>query len=233
MDHKLRQLINFGREHYIAGDYAKAEQYLAAAVGQEARFADLYNMLGVVYHDQSRFAEAEEAFEEALKINPIYTEAALNLSVTYNDRGKYEEARQIYMRVLNNSANQPRSLDPFAQGKLANMHAELGVAYASLGLYAEAVNELQAALDLCPGFVDIRTRLGGVLRDMGLYDKAIREYRRAIEERAGYVPARLGLFLTLYAAGQRDLARSEVKDVLARDPENRVAKAYLRMVGES
>jgi len=233
MDQKLRQLINFGREHYVAGDYAKAEQYLAAAVSQDARFADLYNMLGVVYHDQSRFAEAEEAFEEALKINPNYTEAALNLSVTYNDRGKYNEAREIYMRVLNNSANQPRSLDPFAQGKLANMHAELGEAYASLGLYAEAVNGLQAALDLCPNFVDIRTKLAGVLRDMGLHDKAIREYRRAIEERVEYIPARLGLFLTLFAAGQRDAARAEIKEVLARDPENRVAKAYLRMVGES
>ncbi len=59
MDQKLRQLINFGREHYLAGDYSKAEQYLAAAVSEAPGFADLYNMLGVVYHDQSRFAEAE------------------------------------------------------------------------------------------------------------------------------------------------------------------------------
>jgi tetratricopeptide (TPR) repeat protein len=189
-------------------------------------------MLGVVYHDQGRFAEAEEAFEEALKINPTYTEAALNLSVTYNDRGKYAEARDIYMRVLNNSASQPRSLDPFAQGKLANMHAELGEAYQSLGLYAEAVRELQAALDLCPSFVDIRTRLGNVLRDMGLHDKAIREYKQVKDAKPDFLPARLSLGLTYYASGQRDMARAEVREVLERDPGNKVAQAYMRMLGD-
>ena len=231
MDPKVRQLVNFGREHYLAGDYPKAEQYLAAAVGQ-ARFADIYNMLGVVYHDQGRFAEAEEAFEEALKINPNYTEAALNLSVTYNDRGRYDEAREIYMRVLNISSQQPRSLDPYAQGKLANMHAELGGAYASLGLYAEAVRELQLALELCPGFADIRTQLGNVLRDTGLHDQAIKEYQRVKDEKPEYMPARLALGLTLYAAGNRAAARAEIDQVLERDPQNRVARAYLRMLGE-
>ncbi len=230
VDQKLRQLINFGREHYLAGDYEKAEQYLAAAVGEAPGFADLYNMLGVIYHDQSRFAEAEEAFEEALKINPLYTEAALNLSVTYNDRGKYDRARDVYLRVLGNSAAQPRSLDPFAQGKLANMHAELGDAYASLGLYAEAVHSFAAALDLCPSFVDIRTKLASVLRDMGLPGKAIHEYQRVKDERPDYIPARLGLCLALLASGQRETARDEIRFVLETEPSNQLANAYLRML---
>jgi tetratricopeptide (TPR) repeat protein len=154
------------------------------------------------------------------------------LSVTYNDRGKYAEAREIYMRVLNNSAQQPRSLDPFAQGKLANMHAELGEAYSSLGLHAEAVRELQTALELCPTFVDIRTRLANVLRDMGLHDKAIREYKMVKDAKPDYLPARLSLGLTYYASGQRDLARTEVEQVLERDPGNKVARAYARMLGD-
>ena len=41
---------------------------------------------------RSGLRDAEEAFENALRLNPRYTEAALNLSVTYNDRGKYERA---------------------------------------------------------------------------------------------------------------------------------------------
>jgi tetratricopeptide (TPR) repeat protein len=64
-------------------------------------------MLGVVYHAQGRFSDAEEAFETALRLNPRYTEAALNLSVTYNDRGKYDRAREVYMRAISSSAGPP------------------------------------------------------------------------------------------------------------------------------
>jgi tetratricopeptide (TPR) repeat protein len=85
-------------------------------------------MLGVVYHAQGRFQDAEGAFETALRLNPRYTEAALNLSVTYNDRGKYDLAREVYRRAVTASASQPGSLDQFARGKLADMHADLGAA---------------------------------------------------------------------------------------------------------
>ena len=47
-----------------------------------------------------------------------------------------------------------------------------------------------------------------------------------------YLPARLSLGLTYYAAGQRDLARSEIEQVLERDPQNKVARAYMRMLGD-
>jgi tetratricopeptide (TPR) repeat protein len=70
MDHRLRQLIALGREHYAAGEYDKAEQYLAQVVTEQRGFADVFNMLGVIFHSQGRFAEAEEAFEKALDINP-------------------------------------------------------------------------------------------------------------------------------------------------------------------
>src|SRR6476469_2366042 len=116
---RLQQLITLGREHYHANEYDKAEPFLAQAVAIRPTFPDVFNMLGVIYHAQGRFQDAEEA-----------SEAALNLSVTYNDRGKYDKAREVYARVISNSYQQPRSLDPFARGKLANMHADLGAAYA-------------------------------------------------------------------------------------------------------
>src|SRR5215467_6647830 len=104
-------------------------------------------MLGVVYHSQGRFSDAEEAFEAALRLNPRYTEAALNLSVTYNDRGKYDRAREIYTRAVIGAAGQPNMLERFARGKLANMHADLGAAYAGLAMFNEAVREYSKALD--------------------------------------------------------------------------------------
>ena len=50
----------------------------------------------MVFHDQGQFARAQRAFEAALRLNPAYTEAALNLAVIYNDMGKYREAKEVY-----------------------------------------------------------------------------------------------------------------------------------------
>src|SRR5262249_27745328 len=153
--------------------------------------ADIFNMLGVIYHDQGRYAQAQEAFEQAMRINPSYTEAALNLAVTYNDLGKYHEAKEIYSKAMVRSRGEPRSLDPFAKGKIANMHAELGDAYAGLGLADEAVREFEKALSLCPGFVDIRTKLGLGLRDMGRAEEALRELRAVKQLNPSFLPGRI------------------------------------------
>ncbi|MGL1241067.1 tetratricopeptide repeat protein, partial [Vibrio parahaemolyticus] len=85
-------------------------------------------------------------FERALEINPSYTEAALNLAVTYNDRGKYEAARAVYARIKGKPSGSISTLDPFARGKLANMHADLAQAYADSGLPREAIEELSKAV---------------------------------------------------------------------------------------
>jgi tetratricopeptide (TPR) repeat protein len=230
MDERLRQLIALGREHYKAGEYDKAEQYLSQVVQEHRGFADIFNMLGVIYHDQGRFAEAEESFEGALRINPSYTEAALNLSVTYNDRGKYAQAREVYAQALSNTNRSQRHLDPFAKGKIANMHAELGAVYAGMAMYEEAVREFEKALELCPDFVDIRTKLGHVLRDMGRPQAAIREYERVKRSKPGYIPARVALGVTLYSIGRRPEAIAEWERVLEIDPTDRSSAAYLRMV---
>ena len=232
MAERLEQLITLGREHYQAGEYEKAEKYLAEVVEIRPTFPDVFNMLGVIYHAHGRFQEAEEAFENALRINPNYTEAALNLSVTYNDRGKYDKAREIYSRVMSTSYDQPRSLDPFARGKLANMHADVGAAYAGLGMHDEAVREYSKALDLCPDFVDLRVRLGNVYRDMGMHNAAAAEFEHAKRLKPDYLPARINLGVVLFSLGRRDEAIAEWNAVLAEDPQNQKALLYLRMVKE-
>ncbi|HWO18718.1 MAG TPA: tetratricopeptide repeat protein [Kofleriaceae bacterium] len=228
----MQQLIALGREHYNAGELERAEPFLAEAAAERPGFPDLYNMLGVIYHSQSRFSDAEEAFETALRLNPRYTEAALNLAVTYNDRGKYDRAREVYTRAVSALSGQRNALDRFARGKLANMHADLGAAYAGLAMFEEAVREYGKALELCPDFADLRVRLGTVYRDMGDPQAAIAELEHAKRLRPDYLPARIHLGVTLFSLDRRDAAIAEWKGVLAVDPTNKSAQLYLRMVNE-
>jgi Flp pilus assembly protein TadD len=91
----LRDLVARGRAHYQAGEHVQAVACLTEVLREKAPYPDVYDMLGFIYHQEGRLAEAEEMFREALRLNPAYTEAALNLVVTCNDLGKYAEAKTI------------------------------------------------------------------------------------------------------------------------------------------
>src|SRR6188768_1186016 len=166
MDDHLKQLLLLGREHYQKREFDKAEHMLKQVVQQTDRYADVFDMLGVIAHSRGDFAQAEQHFEKAVALNPNYTEAQLNLMVTYNDLGKYDSAREIYSRIRSRGA-EGGSGDPFAKGKIANMHAELSQAYQDAGMVPEAVAELERAVNLCPQFADLRTRLAVLYRDSG------------------------------------------------------------------
>ena len=233
MDDRLRDLLNRGREHYLAREYDRAERYLSELAREQLAYADVYDMLGVIYHQQGRLIDAETVFKEALRINPAYTEAALNLAVTLNDLGKYRDAKEIYERAMAASKNSPRHLDPFAKGKIANMHADVGAAYHAVGLFEDAVREYERALALCPKFVDIRTKLGATFREMGNIVAAVREFERVKTENPRFAGGRLHLGLSYYAQGRREEAAAEWQQVLDMAPDNKSAQMYLAMVRQS
>jgi tetratricopeptide (TPR) repeat protein len=233
MDEELRRLITSARAHYHARDWDAAEKVLVQVTERHRGFADVWSMLGVIWHGQGKLVEAQGAFEQAMALAPGYTEAALNLAVTYNDLGKYKEARDVYARVIQRTRAAPRSLDPFVKGKLANLHAEVAAAYTAHALYPEAVREYHHALELCPTFGDLRTRLALVLRDAGELGEAARELEIVKTTQPRYLPARIALGTTLYMLGRRDDAAREWQAVLAEDPENKAAHMYLRVTADA
>lgn len=230
MDEHTKQLLLLGREHYQKRELEKAEQMLRQVLEKDDRLADVHDMLGVICHSRGNFTQAEHHFERALALNPNYTEAALNLAVTYNDRGKYEAARQVYARIKGSPGGSLTGLDPFARGKIANMHAEVGQAYADAGLAREAIAEYEKAVALCPQFADLRTRLGALLREVNELPRAREQYEAAVNARPGYVTARIQLGITLLSLGESIAAREQWTKVLEIEPENARAKMYLRMM---
>lgn len=240
----MKDLLEQARERFQAHDYASAEPLLEQALVTARNFADVHHMLGVIFHDSGKFGKAIEAFQEALKINPGYTEALLSLAVTYNDIGMYNEARAVFARAKQGldeggaeKAQAPmvpgqEPIDPFVKGKLANMHNDLGDVYAALLQYDQAIAEYTRALALRADFADIRTSLGKVLRDAGRKEEALRELTAARTERPRYAPAGIQLGVTYYSLGRNAEAKAAWNDVLAYDPANAKAKMFLKLVSE-
>ncbi len=230
MNERVKQLLVLGREHYAKREFEKAEQMLRMVLEEEDRYADVHDMLGVIAHSRGNFLVAERHFERALEINPAYTEAALNLAVTYNDRGKYEKAREVYSKIKVGPSGTTAGLDPFARGKIANMHADVGQAYHDAGLTREAIAEYEKATALCPHFADLQTKLGTLLREVNDLPGARTRYEAALQQKPNYVPARLQLGVILLSLGDPRGAEEHWRHVIGIEPENSQAKMYLRML---
>lgn len=230
MDDELRKQLAFGRESFEKREYFEAERTLARVLEQHDALADVHNMMGLMAHNRGDFAKAQRHFERALALNASYTDAALNLAVTYTDLGKYDQAQATLQKlgIRGKRLGDAKELEPFARGKLANMHAEVAQAYADLGMADDAIHELQRAIALAPSFADLRHKLAQHLQARGRLEEARGELEAALGHSPHFLPAKLRLGLVLAAQGDVGGAREAWNEVLAVEPDNPIAKMYLR-----
>jgi tetratricopeptide (TPR) repeat protein len=227
-----QELVDEGRKHFESRNYSQAERYFLQTLSKGAEYADVLNMLGVIYHAAGKFNDSIACFQQALAINPNYTEAVLNLAVLRNDLGDYKEAKELYKRI-GGKKKKSKEMNSVLKGKISNMHMGLGDTYSGIGHYKEAIEEFKKALVLNPNYKDIRTKLGICYRENNQKDLSIKELAKAVKENPNYTPARIQLGLSYYSAKHVKKAEREWKEVLKRDKKNETVKIYLRLCEKS
>ena len=228
MDPELRQLLNQATTAFQAGDYEAAEPLLLALAERPPVFANVYNMLGFLYSQRGLPERAVDLFRRALAINPNYTEAQLNLTITLADMGVYDQALDEFSKA---HAREERSGAPVSspvRDRLANAHANLGRLYHELRLYDHATAEFDKALTWAPRFADLHWRRAQSLAEKGDLDQAARGFLRALEINPRYTQAYLDLGMVFLRRGNREHAIHAWQKAQSLDPENRLAKIYLR-----
>ncbi|GAC1596288.1 MAG: hypothetical protein NVS4B10_05220 [Myxococcales bacterium] len=236
VDDQVRELVALGKEHFQRGDHALAAGHLEQVVARGVDLPDVHFVLGCIQHHLGDFELAQRSFARSLELNPAYVEAALNLAVVCNDMGHHQRAQEVYGAALAQVQAGRRDpvgvlqLDAYTLGKLANLHAEVADAYASVQRPGEAATEYRRALALCPGFVDLRIKLSCALRDAGDLASSLGELEIAVGSAPAYLPARLALGIALYAAGRLDEAITQWEEVARADPQHRTAAMYLKLV---
>lgn len=225
----ISEFVTLGKQHFENKEYDRASKYLQKVISMNYKYADVYNMMGVIAHVGGRFASAIRYFQEALELNPTYTEAILNLAVLYNDLGQYDDAKKLYGELKSSSKKSSGEIEPVLKGKLSNLHAEIGDIYRSVGLYNHAIEEYSKALKLNPNYFDIRTKLGQAFREEGKLDESVKELSAVIKLKKSYAPALVQLGLTYYTLDKLPNAKKSWKEALDAEPENKYAQMYLKL----
>jgi tetratricopeptide (TPR) repeat protein len=227
-----RESYTRGRTLFERGETEAALEELGKLLETRGGFADVHYMMGVLFDRQGDVEQAAERLREAVHLNPSYAEALLALASVCERRGDFERSREYAEQAGAVSRGTPGELDRTTRGKLANLQAAVGDAYAEVGEQREAIDAYRKALERCPEFHDIRYRLGVSLRNAGLPDQAIREFKRVLRGNAKLYDAHVQLGLTYYAVGRPRDARERWEAVLKRDPARRDARMYLRLIAE-
>ncbi len=99
----------------LAGKTAEAEPVLLELTGQHPSDAEGWSLLGLLYQNRDRFAEAVKPLQTAVALNPSDVPALNSLGFTYFALGKMEQAERTFKKAIEQNARLTRPLaDPYA-----------------------------------------------------------------------------------------------------------------------
>ena len=165
--HREPDLIARGRDRFTVRDFHGAVLLLREAVVEGYAYPDVYNLLALSLALIERPLEALAAFDRAIALNPRYVEAHLNRAVLLSALGRDEEAQQSFESAHQLGRADESGFTVVVANRLANAHASLGEHYRDAGALNEAIAQFARALELRPGFQDIRLSPARALVERG------------------------------------------------------------------
>jgi tetratricopeptide (TPR) repeat protein len=227
------RLLARARDRFTVQDYYGAIYLLEEIVASGRAFADVHHLIGVSLSLLGRADEALAQFERALDLNPRYLEALIHQGLVLAELGRRAEAEDSFRRATESVAPPAAGLPAPVAARLANQHAELADAYAEAGALARAVEQYERALELGPGFHDLRYRMARVMLEAGRALDAREALEDVVRARPNFVDAEAALGLAHFLSGDAVGARDIWQACLARRPENARVEAYLAMLGRT
>jgi tetratricopeptide (TPR) repeat protein len=125
------------RALYLAGRDAEAERALTAAAALATRDDEIPYDLGRVYYQQTRYHEAVEQFQRAIRLNPQSHKAYDNLGLATEALGDVAQALRHYLKAIELVHTGHPSYD-VVYANLADLMLKLGEYRKAFDLAAEA-----------------------------------------------------------------------------------------------
>jgi len=167
-----------------------------------------HNNLGYVLVAQGQPAEAIKHYQEALAINPNYSEVINNLGTALLNQGRLDEAAKYYHRAL--------EIYP----DFAEAYNNLGILLTKQGQTVEAIEQYRKAIELNPSRAEFYNNLGNLLSKQGRTDEAIEQFQKALEVAPDNAKVRFNLANILTAKGRWDEVIEQYQQALKQMPDS-------------
>ena len=196
---------------------------------------------GNVLEDESRFQDALERYEAAIRLAPDLARAHLNRGNALLALGDPDGASDAYATALlrdpdyaaahynmgNAHVRANRREDALAAYRralalkpdFADAEVALGALHEDLGERENAVASYRRALQINPAYAEVHSNLGNVLQDLGEPEEALASYHRALELEPRLHMAHYGLGNALFALGNHAEAVASYREGLKHNPD--------------
>jgi len=220
--HGVRVEVETARRELIAGDDAAASERLQRILHDRPRDVEARALLGAVYNDQGRQADAIRELEIALRDDSTNIFVLANLGSAHWRLKQWDEAARLYAREVAVDSTE------------ADAWANLGGAYINGGHAAQAVAPLQRAVKLQGDTARNHYALGLAYTKTKQYALAIASFQRALRLKPDDPLALLQRGYAYELAGQRDSARADYQRVLSQPAgavDNETSSEARRLLG--
>lgn len=216
LEHRTR--LNLGIAYEDMGDLDRALEQYEISKNLRPDYSKAYLKIGNVYLKLGDTEKAAVFFKIAANYDGFDINALNMLGNIYFDSGFYDKAEEAYKKIL--------TINPCTAGA----HNNLANAFSLLGKKYKAIKEYKKAIELEPSNAEYAFNLGTECGKEGLYDEAIAALKDAHCLRRRHIPTLINLGASYFYNGDLSAAEKEWKKVLLIDPQNNLAKDYLKRV---
>ncbi|MEX0678959.1 MAG: tetratricopeptide repeat protein [Pirellulales bacterium] len=209
------EALNTALAQHRAGNLPLAEKLYREILARAPESADAWHLLGALWLQSGRAAEAVEAIGRAIALDATKPDYYSHLGAAYGQLGQHEAAITTLRRAVRLA---PQS---------AAAHYNLGTALVNAEQLEQAATSFRHAIAADPGAAEAHYNLANTLRALKRLDEAEAAYRQALHIRPGYVKALINLGNVLVDRERYDEAVDVLRAAVAVDPQ--YANAHLNL----
>jgi len=170
--------------------------------------ADPLGLMGDVYVELGKTAEAVKCWETCTELQPRWASSYVRMAHTAVETGEFDRAVALAQRAL--------KIDPVMPG----IHTELGRALRGLAQPRESLAAFEQAVKISPKSAENHHLLGQAYLQLQQYEQAKQSYTMALRINPNYTEACYGIVSACARLGQKDEAaqyRQKFQEMKARD----------------
>ncbi len=196
-------LFNLGRAEDALGE-------TRSALVLDNSYSRAYVLAGRIHASRHAWERAQQAFSEALRLNPGDRETRYFSGRAYYDENRFEKAIESFQRALAPGPGQSR------------VYENLGLASEALGRFAEAEQAYKRAIELSAGEYRPYLAYGVFLHKQGRTAQSIQMLEKALLLDTESVDTRFELGKALFQSGQLAGAARVLEPALSKSNQCRI-----------